>query len=95
MRLIRHWQTVLPDEQLIEVHYESLVTEAEPAIRQLIAQSGLDWEDACLRPERNPRSVRTASLWQVRQPIYKTAVERWRRYEPWLGALHDLVETVG
>jgi hypothetical protein len=57
----------------------------------LIAFCGLDWDDACLRPERNERQVRTASLWQARQPVYKTPVPRWRRYENWLGELRDLM----
>ncbi len=92
IRLMRHWQTVMPAEQLIDVDYEALVHDAEPRIRRLIAQCGLDWEDACLTPERNRRAVRTASMWQVRQPIYRHAAERWRRYEPWLGALRQLEE---
>ena len=45
----------------------------------------------CLSPERNKRTVRTASLWQARQPVYSTSVARWRRYEPWLGELRELL----
>ena len=45
------------------------------------------WHEACLRPESNPRAVRTPSKWQTRQPIYRNSVARWRRYEPWLGPL--------
>ena len=56
----------------------------------MIEFCGLDWNEACLQPERNERAVRTPSSWQVRQPVYKSSVERWRRYEPWLGALADL-----
>jgi len=51
---------------------------------------GLEWDDGCLTPERNQRIVRTASLWQARQPVYRGSVGRWRRYEPWLGALGEL-----
>jgi hypothetical protein len=47
--------------------------------------------DRCLHSERNPRSVRTASVWQARQPVYKSSVARWRRYEPWLGSLRELL----
>ncbi len=42
------------------------------------------------RPERNQRVVRTASLWQARQPVYRSSVARWRNYEPWLGELAEL-----
>jgi hypothetical protein len=52
---------------------------------------GLEWNENCLNPERNERSVVTPSVWQVRQPIYKTSTERWRRFEPWLGAFQDLL----
>jgi hypothetical protein len=56
----------------------------------MIAFCGLAWDDACLAPESNQRLVRTASVWQARQPVYSTSVERWRRYEPWLGELVQL-----
>ncbi len=59
--------------------------------RRLIAFCGLDWDDACLKPERNGRVVNTASQWQARQPVYDTSIERWRRYEPWLGELRELM----
>jgi tetratricopeptide (TPR) repeat protein len=91
-RLIDHWQSVLPPDRFIEVDYEELTRAPEPVIRRMIAACGLTWHDACLRPERNPRAVRTPSKWQTRQPIYRTSVARWRRYEPWLGALRALVD---
>ncbi len=52
---------------------------------------GLEWDDACLAPERNERAVITASRWQARQPVYTSSLERWRRYEPWLGELRELL----
>ena len=74
-------------------HYMQQLTGApEPMIRRLIAACGLAWHDACLRPESNPRAVRTPSKWQARQPIYRNSVARWRRYEPWLGPLRALVD---
>jgi tetratricopeptide (TPR) repeat protein len=90
-RLIEHWRSVLPADRFIEVDYEDLTRAPEPAIRRIIAACGLAWHDACLRPESNPRAVKTPSKWQTRQPIYRTSVERWRRYEPWLGPLRALV----
>jgi tetratricopeptide (TPR) repeat protein len=91
-RLIDHWRSVLPADRFIEVDYEELTREPEPVIRRMIAACGLAWHDACLRPESNPRAVKTPSKWQTRQPIYRTSVERWRRYEPWLGPLRGLVD---
>ena len=91
-RLIDHWRHVLPADRFIEVDYEELTRAPEPVIRRIIAACGLAWHDACLRPESNPRAVKTPSKWQTRQPIYRTSVERWRRYEPWLGPLRALVD---
>jgi tetratricopeptide (TPR) repeat protein len=91
-RLVDHWRSVLPSDRFIEVDYEDLAREPEPVIRRIIAACGLTWHDTCLRPEDNLRAVRTPSKWQTRQPIYRTSVERWRRYEPWLGPLRELVD---
>ncbi|MGD0515365.1 MAG: sulfotransferase [Terriglobales bacterium] len=91
-RLINHWRSVLPADRFIEVDYEDLTRAPEPVIRRIIAACGLAWHDSCLRPESNPRAVKTPSKWQTRQPIYRTSVERWRRYEPWLGPLRALVD---
>jgi Flp pilus assembly protein TadD len=91
-RLIDHWRSVLPADRFIEVDYEDLTRAPEPVIRRIIAACGLAWHDSCLRPESNPRAVKTPSKWQTRQPIYRTSVERWRRYEPWLGPLRALVD---
>jgi tetratricopeptide (TPR) repeat protein len=91
-RLTDHWRRVLPADRFIEVDYEELTSGPEPVIRRIIAGCGLVWDDACLRPESNPRAVRTPSKWQTRQPIYRSSVARWRRYEPWLGPLRALVD---
>jgi tetratricopeptide (TPR) repeat protein len=91
-RLIDHWRSVLPANRFIEIDYEDLTRAPEPVIRQIIAACGLAWHDACLRPECNPRAVKTPSKWQARQPIYRTSIARWRRYEPWLGPLRALID---
>jgi tetratricopeptide (TPR) repeat protein len=91
-RLIDHWRSVLPADRFIEVDYEDLTSAPEPVIRRIISACGLAWDDACLRPESNLRAVNTPSKWQARQPIYRTSVARWRRYEPWLGPLRALVD---
>jgi hypothetical protein len=91
-RLTDHWRNVLPSDRFIEVDYEDLTSAPEPVIRRIIEACSLPWNDACLRPESNPRAVNTPSKWQTRQPIYRSSVARWRRYEPWLGPLRALVD---
>jgi hypothetical protein len=76
---------------MIDVDYEQAIADPEKTARRLIAFCGLEWDPACLDPARNGDAVRTASRWQARQPIYRTSVERWRNYEPWLGELRGLL----
>jgi tetratricopeptide (TPR) repeat protein len=90
-KLMRHWQEVVPADRLLEVRYESLVTDRERVTRQMVEFCGLPWRDECLHPERNVRQVGTPSLWQVRQPVYESSIGRWRRYEPWLGGFRELL----
>jgi tetratricopeptide (TPR) repeat protein len=90
--LMEHWRAVLPASSIHEVQYEQLVENKERIVRGMLEFLELDFDEACLDPDRNAREVRTLSLWQVRQPIYSSSVGRWRRYEPWLGALKELVE---
>jgi tetratricopeptide (TPR) repeat protein len=94
-RLMQHWRAVLPAERFLEVDYSDVVADPEASARRLIAFCGLPWDDACRRPENNQRVVKTASMWQARQPVYRTSVERWRRYEPWLGELRELLDPAG
>ncbi len=90
-RLTAHWRRVLPADRFVDVRYEDLTSAPYPTIRRIVAACGLEWEEACAHPERNPAAVRTPSRWQARQPIYRDAVDKWRRYEPWLGPLGALL----
>jgi tetratricopeptide (TPR) repeat protein len=92
-QLMGHWWAVIPT-QLLSVSYESLVTEPEPVIREILAFCGLDWHPACLEPQKASGAVATASRWQVRRPIYRTALSRWKRYETYLGPLLDILESI-
>ena len=85
-RLLTHWRAVLP-LRIIEMRYESLVADLEAESRRLIAFLGLEWEPACLAFHETERPVVTASLWQVRQPLYATSVGRWRHYRKHLTPL--------
>ena len=86
--LMAHWQTVLGG-RLLTVDYEALVANPEPFTRRMVAHVGLEWDDACLRPHEVARTVRTASAWQVRQPVYRRSAGRAQRYERFLGPLRD------
>jgi len=88
-RLMDHWRNLLPPERFIEVRYEDVVAGLESQARRLVAFCGLPWHAACLDFHKNSRPVRTASLTQVRQPIYGSSVGRWRAYARYLGPLLD------
>jgi len=92
LKLIDHWRSVLPPSAFHEIRYEELVAEPERVIRGMLEFLGLEWNDACLRHDQNAKEVKTPSLWQVRQPMYSSSVGRWKRYEPWLGELRELVD---
>ena len=84
--LLTHWQNVVP----VPIHaldYEATVAQFEVTARALINFVGLPWDDNCLKFFESERQVRTPSRWQVRQPIYNSSVNRWKRYEKYLGPL--------
>lgn len=92
-RLMAHWRRVIPPHRFVELDYDALVADPEPVTRRLLEGVGLAWDDACLSPHLNARRrITTASLWQARQPIYRSSAQRWRRYEPWLGELRELMD---
>jgi hypothetical protein len=86
-RLMAHWHRVLPKGSILDVQYEAVVADLEKEARRIISHCGLPWDDRCLSFHETDRPVRTASATQVRQPIYKSAVGRWRVYEAQLGPL--------
>ncbi|MBG7621015.1 sulfotransferase [Herbaspirillum sp. AP02] len=85
--LMAHLRQVLPPERFIEVDYEAVVDDLEGQARRLIDFTGLPWNDACLAFHETRRIVRTASVAQVRQPIYTSSKGRWRQHEAHLGPL--------
>jgi hypothetical protein len=90
-----HWHSVLPGK-VLDVHYEHTVTDLETQVRRILEHCGLPFEEQCLRFHETDRAVKTASSEQVRQPIYKGALGKWRRYEkhlgPWIEELGDIIE---
>jgi tetratricopeptide (TPR) repeat protein len=93
VELMAHIDAVLPG-RVHRVVYERMVEDTETEVRRLLEYCGLPFEDACLRFYENERAVRTASSEQVRQPIFRDAVEHWRNYEPWLGPLKSALGPV-
>jgi len=87
-RLMRHWHAMLPG-RILDVRYEDVVADLEGSARRFVAHCGLPWDDRCLDFHATERAVRTASLTQVRQPIYASSIGRWRRHERHLGPLID------
>jgi tetratricopeptide (TPR) repeat protein len=87
--LMDHWHRLLPGETLLDVRYEAVVDDIEGEARRIIAHCGLPWDERCLDFHRTARPVRTASANQVRQPIYRTSVERSRAYAALLQPLRD------
>ena len=85
-RMMEHWRKVLP-LPLLEVDYEETVADLEGVARRLVAWCGLAWEPACLEFHQAKRPVRTASAVQVRQPVFRTSVGRWKHYEHVLASL--------
>jgi tetratricopeptide (TPR) repeat protein len=92
-RLMAHWQRVLPVD-VLHVDYEQTVADVESMAHRLVAWCGLNWDASCLAFHQTSRPVRTASVTQVRQPIYRGSLERWRHYETLLGPLLSRMETL-
>ena len=90
--LVEHWKAVLPVGVMLELEYESLVRDFENSARKIIAHCGLEWDDACLSFHETRKIVRTASIVQVRQPLYRTSIGRWR---PDQEVLRPLLEGLG
>lgn len=85
-RVMAHWEEVLPD-QITTIDYEDIIADPETQSQRVIQAAGLPWHPDCADFQNAETSVRTASRWQVRQPVYKTSQGRWKRYEKHLGPL--------
>ncbi len=91
-QIMRHWRAALPPGRILDVPYETMVSDFENQARRLVEYLGAPWDDRCLGFHDNRRVVRTASVAQVRRPIYRTSVARWKHYERHLGALFEAVK---
>ena len=84
--LMRHWDEVLPGK-VLHVQYEDVVADLETQVRRLLDFCGLPFEDACVNFHQTERAVRTASSEQVRQPIFRSGLDQWENFDPWLAPL--------
>lgn len=89
--LMAHWDAIFPD-QILENRYEDMVADLEKQTRTVLDFCGLEWDPNCLNFHEADRAIRTASVTQVRQPIYKGSVEKWRKYEAQLQPLIRVLE---
>lgn len=94
-RMVRHFERVLPPERFTVVHYERVVADLEAEARRLLEFCGLPFEAQCLAFHENTAPVATASSAQVREPLYTSALGRWKRYEAGLSPALDILEAAG
>ena len=88
-RLMEHWRKIF-DDRILDVSYEELVTSGEDVLRQVLRFVGADWNDAVMQKSDDAgRVVRTASVWQARQPVYSRSVGRWQNYYDLAPAFFD------
>jgi len=92
LEVMEHWEKVLPEGFMTTVLYEDVVADTEKEAKRLIKFLGLPWNDKCVDFHKSDRPVKTASVAQVRKPIYKTSVQRWKKYGP---GLQPLVDAIG
>jgi tetratricopeptide (TPR) repeat protein len=92
LRLMKHWNTRLPEGAILEVSYEDLVEDQETWSRTMLRFIGVPWDPRCIDFHRTSRSVMTASKWQVRQKMNRASIERWRNYEEFIAPLLTLAK---
>jgi tetratricopeptide (TPR) repeat protein len=89
-RIMKHWHEVLPSP-ILDVAYEDMVADHKGMTKKILDFIGLEWSDDCLDFHKTEREVRTASTWQVRQPVYKSSLDRWKNYDEFLAPLRQAI----
>ena len=92
LRLMWHWHEALPVDTVLDVRYEDVVDDVEVQARRMLDYIGLPWNDDCLKFYKNKRQVKTASIVQVRRPIYKSSIGRCKNFEKHLSALRNIID---
>jgi tetratricopeptide (TPR) repeat protein len=93
-RLMAHWRLLYRDD-ILDVDYDALVREPRAALERLVRFCGLPWDERCLAGPRPGAIVKTASVWQVREPLHQRSSGRWRHYERHLAALRESLGDLG
>jgi len=93
-RLMAHWRSLFGAD-ILDFDYDVFVREQRPSVARLLDFCGLDWHEGCLEFQRAGRAVKTASVWQVREPLYQRSSGRWRNYERHLGPLREALRDLG
>ena len=88
IRLMKHWKTMY-GEKILDVNYDDVVNDSEKSAKRMIEYCDLEWEEQCVSFHESKRTIHTSSNWQVKQPIYKTSQQRWRKYEDFIPELID------
>jgi tetratricopeptide (TPR) repeat protein len=91
-KVMEFWEEIIGSDLIFSVDYEELVFDQEAVTRELLDFCGLEFQDACLSFFENLRPVHTASMNQVRQPIYNSSVAAWKNFEPWIGELKETLK---
>ena len=86
--LMDHWDRVLPGK-VLRVQYQDVVDDLETQVRRILDHCGLPFEDGCINFHQTERAVRTASSEQVRQPIFRSGLDQWEHFEPYLAPLRE------
>ena len=88
VELMDHWNSILPGE-ILSLNYEDLINDFEPSVDRILDYCNLPFEQSCLEFYKSKRSVKTPSAEQVRQPIYRSGMDLWKNYEPFLDDLKN------
>ncbi|MDA9973065.1 sulfotransferase [Candidatus Pelagibacter ubique] len=92
-KVMEHWKKVLPSDFICHMKYENMINDTKKEARRLTSFIGLDWDPNCLKFYDNKRNVKTASMMQVRKPIYKTSMARWKNFTKHLKPLYNKVKS--
>jgi tetratricopeptide (TPR) repeat protein len=92
IKLMEYWHKVLPAGSILDVRYEDMVADVEGQTRAMLNHVNLPWSDDCLEFYNNKRHIKTASVAQVRKPIYNTSIARWKHFSKHLDPLREIVE---
>ena len=88
---MQHWHNVLPIKRILDVRYEDTVANLESEVKRIMDYLGLPFESDCLKPHENTRPIHTASVVEVRKPVFTSSVGRWKHFEKHLGSLFEII----